>query len=71
MTDSNEPRISQKSLEDIKGIEEIQQKLGKMLQMATFEPGKRKGTEICTDPGLPGAAKELLDALGIEVPSLN
>ena len=71
MTDSNEPRISQKSLEDVKEIEQILQRLGKMLQIATFEPGRRKGTEICTDPGLRSAAKELLDALGIEVPSLN
>jgi hypothetical protein len=70
MTDSNEPQHSQKSLEGIKEIDEIIQRLGNMLQRAKFEPHK-EGTEICTDPGMPTIAKELLDALCFKVPSLN
>ena len=70
MADSNELPFSQQSLEDIKEIDKALQKLGKMLQKAKFEPHK-DGTEICTDPELPAAAKELLNILGFEVPSLN
>jgi hypothetical protein len=70
MSDSNKVQPSQKSLEDIKEIDKILQELGKMLQKAKFGPHKER-TEICTDPGMPAAAKELLDALGFKVPSLN
>jgi hypothetical protein len=70
MTDSNELQPSQTSLEDIKEVDETLQRLGKMLQKAKFEPHK-EGTEICIDPGMPAIAKELLDALGFKVPSLN
>jgi len=65
MTDPNELPPSQKSLGDIKEIDKILQKLGKMLQKAKFGPHK-EGTEICTDPEMPAAAKELLDALGFK-----
>jgi hypothetical protein len=41
-----------------------------MLQKAKFGPYKER-TEICTDSGIPTAAKELLNALGFKVPSLN
>jgi hypothetical protein len=70
MTDSNELQPSQINLEDIKEIDKALQRLGTMLQRAKFEPHK-EGTEICTDPGMPAIAKELLDALGFKVPSLN
>jgi hypothetical protein len=70
MTDSNEVQPSQKSLEGIKEIDKAFQELGKMLQKAKFEPYKER-TEICTDPGMPAAAKELLNVLGFKVPSLN
>ena len=70
MNDSNELHLSQKSLEDIKDIDETLQNLGKWLQRAKFENGK-KGTQNCTDPGLPVAAVILLNALGLKVPSPN
>jgi hypothetical protein len=71
MTDSNEPHLSQKSLEDIKEIDETLQKLGKWLQKAKFENGKKEGTQNCADPGMPAAAEKLLDSLGLKVPSPN
>ena len=70
MADSNELPFSQQSLEDIKEIDKVLEKLGKMLQKAKFEPTK-DGNEICVDPELPAAAKELLDRLCLKVPSLN
>jgi hypothetical protein len=71
MTDSNEPHLSQKSLEDIKEIDETLQSLGKWLQKAKFENGKKEGTQNCADPGMPAAATKLLDSLGLKVPSPN
>jgi hypothetical protein len=71
MTDSNEVQPSQKSLEDIKEIDKTLEDLGKWLQRAKFEPGKKKGTENCTDNDMPAAAKPLLDALGFKVPSFS
>jgi len=67
MTDSNEVQPSQKSLEDIKEINDF----GKWLQKAKFEPGKKEETENCTDNDMPAAAKPLLDALGFKVPILS
>jgi hypothetical protein len=71
MTDSNELHLSQKSLEDIKEINETLQSLGKWLQRAKFENGKKEGTQNCADPGMPAAAAKLLDSLGLKVPSPN
>lgn len=71
MTDSNEVEPCQKSLEDINEIHKKLEDLGKWLQQARFEPGKKQGTENCTDDDMPAAAKPLLDALGFEVLSLS
>jgi hypothetical protein len=69
MTDSNKP--SQKSLEDIEEIDKTLQELGKWLQKVRFEPAKMENSENCADSATPAAAKRLLGALGLEVPSLN
>ena len=61
MTDSDELRTSPKSLEDIEEIDTILQEFGKWLQKAKFEPMKTEKQENCADPGLPAAAKRLLD----------
>lgn len=66
MTNSDQPHLSQQSLEDIENVENILQKLGKWLQRAKFEPGKKERTENCADPGLPDEADPLLDALGLK-----
>jgi hypothetical protein len=71
MSDSNELQHCQKSLEDIQEIDKTLQELGKWLQRAKFEPGKKERTENCADGDIPAAAKQLLDTLDIKVPSLN
>jgi len=70
MTDSNELQPSQTSLEDIKEIDKIIQRLENILQTARFEPYK-KGTEIYTDLKMLIIAKELLNILSLKVLSLN
>jgi hypothetical protein len=64
MTDSETPHLSRKSLEDICKIDKILQTLGKWLQRAKFENGKKEGTENCADDDMPDAAGPLLEALG-------
>jgi hypothetical protein len=71
MADSDRPHLSQQSLEDTKGIDDILHNFGKWLQKANFDPGKKEGTENCADSGMPGAVEELFDALGLKVSSLN
>ncbi|RFU27091.1 hypothetical protein B7463_g9257, partial [Scytalidium lignicola] len=72
MTDADNPYPPHESLEDITNIDGILQELGKWLQKAMFRDGKRKRTENCVDPGMPDAAKSLLDALGYkEVTIIN
>jgi hypothetical protein len=72
MTDVGGPNFSQRSLEYIEKIDDILQELGKWLQKAKFEDGKKERTENCADPGMPHAAAQLLDALGYKkVSSLN
>jgi len=70
MTDSNELQPSQTSLEDIKEIDKIIQRLENILQTARFEPYKER-TEIYTDLRMLITAKELLNILSLKVLSLN
>ena len=69
MTHSDASHLSQENIENLDGV---LQALGKWLQKANFEQGKKDGTENCADPGLPGEAGPFLDALGFnKVPILK
>jgi len=66
MTDREKSHLSQRELSDIDGIDDIIQALGKFLEDAKFEVGKKRGEEYCVDENLPQAAGPLFTALGLK-----
>lgn len=65
MTGSDEAHLKQRQLEDIEGIDDILEDLGKWLAKAKFSTDD-KGVQLCADDGLPKASQQLLIATGFE-----
>jgi len=70
MTGSDEAHLKQRQLEEIEGIQDVLDDLGKWLASAKFGVPD-KGVELCVDKGLPKASKPLLTATGFQNKKYN